>query len=445
MNTTFKYIVFLLTGIISYSCVDDGKETFVLPDTTPSVGTGSYIKTGSSADYVVITTSEGHSVNVPSHSIPPTISGDDGTVTFSIEFEDDLPLPLPDCLELKSRVMKIEPFNFIFTYPLTIKFPLGNLNPSEVFVYYYNGGSNEWEYIPYSGFDSDRSGTIASFRLGYFILAENKCNTDPLGGYRLIHPASDNGQYFYTVSFSYEGEGWNKGFRIYNPIARTLPKANGTPESYTYIPYLPEGWYWMEIAREKRNSINSAPEYIEYLTIWNQEDVSNFSGEYFRELSSPNPYYNMPEFEGWKDLIFHEDVSWLRGRPDYWPAYTPTYGTGRFQATLTWINSYNNITDYDLHLYGPDGLNVYFANKRSGVFELDRDWISEIGEAVENIYSTNNQLPKGEYTVKVNHYSGVSGKEFNCRVLLDGRVVATKRSSIERGGNMETIYQFNIE
>ena len=135
-------------------------------------------------------------------------------------------------------------------------------------------------------------------------------------------------------------------------------------------------------------------------------------------------------------------AGWNEGRPAAWGEETVTYGTGKFQATLTWINESGNTTDYDLHLTTPSG-EVYYMNKRQGSFELDRDVIDALGNAVENIYSINDSFERGTYKVRVHHYGGATGKRFNCRILVNG-VVVKSVTGVQDSGYAD-IYTFAIE
>ena len=148
-------------------------------------------------------------------------------------------------------------------------------------------------------------------------------------------------------------------------------------------------------------------------------------------------------YQGWNNLELTGNGSWQTGRPSAWGDATVTYGTGYFQATLTWVNSTGSIVDYDLHLTGPNSTHIYFGSKNNSYFELDRDWTSPLGNAIENIYSINETMPAGTYTVYVNLFSGVKNKPFNCRIILNGTVVKSVSSSISSGN--QTIYTFTIE
>ena len=89
--------------------------------------------------------------------------------------------------------------------------------------------------------------------------------------------------------------------------------------------------------------------------------------------------------------------------------------------------------------------NVFFTNKKQGCFELDRDWISNPGNAVENIYSVNDNFTPGQYQVKVHHFGGVVGRRYNCRVIINGVVVKSVSGAIGTNKQFDDIYSFNVE
>jgi hypothetical protein len=93
-----------------------------------------------------------------------------------------------------------------------------------------------------------------------------------------------------------------------------------------------------------------------------------------------------------------------------------------FQATLTWTNNEQHSTDLNLHLYGPNGMHVYWLNPQSADsnFILDHNWLRSYGNAIENIYSARS-IPPGDYKVTVHHYSG-DPANYNIRILRFGTV-----------------------
>ncbi|MDR0927358.1 MAG: hypothetical protein LBO69_06280 [Ignavibacteria bacterium] len=99
-----------------------------------------------------------------------------------------------------------------------------------------------------------------------------------------------------------------------------------------------------------------------------------------------------------------------------------------FYVMLTWRNNDREITDLDLHLVGPNGMHIYFGDKINSdeSMGLARDLIDEKGRLTEVIYSVKGkEMPKGEYYICVNGYSGYVPKEFNVRIIHNGEVANT--------------------
>ena len=79
-------------------------------------------------------------------------------------------------------------------------------------------------------------------------------------------------------------------------------------------------------------------------------------------------------------------------------------GTGDVQVTLIWDND----SDFDLHVFDPDGTEIYFAatTSPSGGM-LDRDDVPSCGDNsthVENIFWPTGGAPSGTYTYYVRHF-----------------------------------------
>jgi hypothetical protein len=123
--------------------------------------------------------------------------------------------------------------------------------------------------------------------------------------------------------------------------------------------------------------------------------------------------------------------------------------TGEFQVTLRWHNSESRATDVDLHLYGPN-IHVWYSSKLSsdGSLRLDRDWKSELGDAVENIYQVKDSEGKsipmtpGNYRIEVDHYSGADAMPYEVRVIRGGSV--SNFSGTLSSGQTETLMTFTV-
>jgi hypothetical protein len=422
---TIRYLILsILAGLLPTACLDNGNSTLLLETGETNDGaTETNTATASSSAYTELSYN-GFRLIAPIQSVSETQSGQDGKIVFSLETTDELPASLPAGATQIGQAAKIEPFNFNFATPLTLSLPTGGNNGIEnIGVYLFNETTNRWDKIPISGFEAGRV-IVSTLSLGYFVVVSENPGANP-GGICFRHPATETA-YFYTLTLS-------NGYITY-----TIPLGNGRPGENTYIPFIPQGTYTVNVAREERSTIYSERTSIEYYTQATTVTVG-------QPLIKGQAGSSWNEYTGWTYLTLKNGGYWTTGRPGYWDAPTVTYGTGKFQATLTWVNSTSSTVDYDLHLYGPNSLHVYFSNERQGCFELDRDWLHAVGNAIENIYSINDDFPKGEYTVKVHLYGGVTGKEFNCRVLYDGQMVQSVRSSLFNQKDMTEIYRFTVQ
>ena len=95
-------------------------------------------------------------------------------------------------------------------------------------------------------------------------------------------------------------------------------------------------------------------------------------------------------------------------------------------------------------------MHVYWSAKNAsdGTLQLDRDWRSTTGNAVENIYSLKT-MTKGTYTVKVNLYSG-STTSYSVRIIRGGTVktftgTVSTVNGTEDSSKMLTIDSFTIQ
>lgn len=416
----------LFAATMLTACLSDGDDTIVLEDGTYTGG----IQEGQDETQVVSTsesktfTRAGFILTVPYGAVPKNTSGDDGRVAFSVSRVEELPASLPAGSTLVNNAsIKIEPMNFVFTSPLTMKIPAQGYDADELQLLHYNEYTNSWENVPFSTINSDGTISVSIIELGYFVLVKKPTSQQQMGGVHIAQRYLSEDYFYYLTLIPSSGQT--------DGLKRIAFAANGED---IYMGNIPLGEYSVIISREQRNSLDNASLKSEYNTESILVNVINV-------LTAGNGDYST--YTGWTEIELGN--RWTTGRTDAWGDVTATYGTGKFQATLTWVNSGNNATDYDLHLFGPSNMHVYFSDKTSESFELDRDWLTGSGNAVENIYSINDTFTPGTYTVKVHHYSGVFGKRYNCRVIVDGVVVKSVSGSITTDNAFDEIYSFNIE
>lgn len=426
MKTCFNKAILwaFLSSFALVSCIGDGDDTLVLEE-------GSRIESGKDETRIVSSSESatfvrsGFTITVPHGAVPHNDQGKDGKVSFSVTKNENLPAQLPAGTSIiRDANIKAEPMNFTFNSPLTIKIPTQGEDLSKVALLRYNEFTNSWEEVPFSSINDDGTVSVSVIELGYFVLVR-KTSENRLGGVRIKKEYLNEDYYYYLTLTPVNGSE--------NEAKRIAFAANGED---LHMANLPLGNYRVTLTRELRKTLGEASSKTEYYTVSGTINVTT-------TLIKGNGGYET--YSGWRDITL-SDIYWQTGRPDAWGTVTTTYGTGKFQATLTWVNaSASSYTDYDLHLYGPDGLHVFFSNKQEGVFELDRDWIRDVGNATENIYNVNDVIPSGTYTVKVYHYSGTVGKRYNCRVIIDGVVVKSVTGAIDQNKQLDDIYTFTVE
>jgi len=203
--------------------------------------------------------------------------------------------------------------------------------------------------------------------------------------------------------------------------------------------FLPQGTYTFWVSRTQPGTLSQLPKVYTYSVVASAT------------IDGPLTYWGWGNIDesSWTNLQLPGGGEWREGSPGEWGTPTSTYGTGDFQATLTWVNTAESSTDLDLHLYrtvsGAQDMHVYYSSKTAadGSFQLDRDWLTETGNAIENIYSLTTPLPKGQYTLKVHHYSGSYPKPWNVRVIRNYSV-RNYGNTMTQDDQEVTITQFTI-
>lgn len=365
----------------------------------------------------------GYTFKVPTGAVPKGDNDSNGSVAFSVETLEtpELPAPAPEGVSfIEGSGILASPSNFTFASPIFINVPLRGNNPSNTRLYKWNALQQRWEIVPFSSINPNGTADVAVLELGYYVLGVTE-STQRVGGIKIQKAKIDAGYYYYLTVIPQNG----------NSSSASVSFTSGGED--LYMANIPLGAYQVQIARERRTSYDSQTVTVEYSTVTTVINVESVL------VALGNSY---DSYTGWTILDL-SNIDWNEGRPSYWGEETVTYGTGTFQATLNWINYSESTTDYDLHLTTPTGKEVYYSNKQADGFELDRDVISDIGNCVENIYSIAESLPAGSYKVRVHHYSGATGREYNCRVIIRGKVVTTYRGITNSG--YQDIYSFTLQ
>jgi hypothetical protein len=409
------------------SCSDDDTTT---NPTDPANGNGTTQSVTSDQRQTI--EYDGFRLEVHTGDVPRNSNGTAGTVTFSLNTSSDIESgipPVPSPYSVIGKYLKAGPESFNFNSPVQLFFPAGSQSsPQDLAVLQYSDATQDWRIIPTS--DIDTAGKkigVDLLSLGYYVLVRQNLsdnNTDfRQGGCMYDCPPEPFMNYILTVqsvspekpSILSQYSGGLIGQAYMGPIFL------GCPIGKTKA-IVPQGSisFWVT-----RSNCQANPPVIETYSIPAPVTVSDplvFSG------------WSTYDAEVYVPFCLPAGGSWIAGRPENWPPATVPVGTGILQATLTWINTSSNAADLDLHLYGPDNLHIFWQNTTSTNFSLDRDWQSQTGNAIENIFSTTTTVPSGNYRVNVAHFQGFA-KSFNCRVIVNGSV--TNYSGNLGGGSVD--------
>jgi hypothetical protein len=382
----------------------------------------------SSTDYGSVEASSGESISVVPGTVPTDGQGNVAEVTFTIETNVAAPQALRNGGTFVGNLVKFGPEYFTFNWPVTLAIPYDDAqNPHELYVMGYDYGEEKWIVFPKVGIDAESKKIyFNSKQLGVFGLAELSEDFRDLdwadGGIRF---SESSREYFYTISIAERTNmkypqqlNWS-GAAADRCILGSTGSQNNKPLATTWV-YAFQADYKLWITRQKVGSFGQLPGPLETYSIpvscsLTEPCVCNLSATTFpnQDLCSP-----------WVTITLPSGGTWQEGTGSIpcWGAPTVTYGTGDFQATLNWINNNSHSTDLDLHLYGPNGIHVYYDAQVSsdGSIALDRDWLSYPGNATENIYSLKD-MPAGSYEIKVKLYGG-DPVSFNVRVIRYGQV-----------------------
>lgn len=406
----------------------------------------------------------GYKIDVASGTIPQKGSDSDAEVTFSIEGVDQVEHPLPsNFTSVNNKYVIMGPEAFVFSLPLTLYFPIGNRNVSDVRVAKYDDLEGKWLIMPTCVYSENpkRIG-ISDMSLGTYALIENPLigsGTRSLDSYQY----RDGGVLLDKVDF--------RGYPNKLAFAITLKRKVKLkyPEQ--------ENWYQLKRGTVIASTGNSSNvknlggillqgEYEIWVSMFTKpwpNEWRTYPNPLWIKIDNPILHYTLPEAKNLPNASVQDDVfkmvgwnvikmdelgdpfSWPIGKPEELPLETETVGTGKFQATLTWANTNSSATDLDLHMYGPNDLHVFYSNPKpeGAAFNLDRDWMEELGNAIENIYSIRNDWPKGAYRITLKHFNGSSPKPYNIRILNQGKV-KTYSGSIS-SEKEETIANFTVD
>lgn len=360
---------------------------------------------------------DGFSLIVYAETVPRQTNGSEGTVVFSMNTSESLPSGLPSLPSGYTQIGKFlnaGPDNFNFNGPVRVTFSAGaESSPSNLNVLGYFPATNDWRIIPSYVVDpNNKTMAVDVLNLGWFVLVKSTSDNAflPHGGFQYC---INDGLTFIIVTIKsavFEEPGIANFYpdglagRVF--VSPNIPGTVFPSDKCRGI--VPRGTYELWVSTRKFNETQIFTYSIPFTVT-----ISN-------SLNFPLPWI-YTDADGWTTFGCQPPAggTWLPGRPQSWPPPTIPYGSGKLQATLTWLNSSGDAADLDLHLLGPNGIHISWQNTSTNDFKLDRDWRSQLGNAVENIYSLNNTIPSGNYSIKVHNFQGVT-KSFNTRVVLNG-------------------------
>jgi len=437
-------IIFIFAAMYSLLLFSGCQKTEEETPVTPPTGTGE----GVTATYTSTTNGtvayDNFSLIVDKGDVPTLTSGDPGSVTFSMNTSSTIEsgyTAVPSGYTIVSKYLKAGPESFTFNAPIQIYFPASSQSsPQGLMVMNYRPETQSWKIITVAAIDTaNKKVAVDVLTLGYYVLVKSNATTD----------ASD----FRQGGCVFDREDlWTNYILTVKSAALEKPEqlalfANG------FIGGTYTGPIFLGCPNGKTKAI--VPQGT--IEFWVSYSICNGSDQriYTYSLPATVTVSDPLNFIGWStyDAVTYVPFTlpvggtWVLGRPGgsggtgAWPPATVPYGSGVFQSTLTWVNAGGTVADMDLHLYGPNGIHIYYGNRTTADFSLDRDWRSTLGNATENLYSVRSVMPSGEYTVKVVNYSG-STMSFNTRVVLNG--ASTNYSGTLSATQEATVKTFTI-
>ena len=390
-----------------------------------------------SAQGAVISTQSGIQLQIHAGTVPHRADGSAGTTTFSIETNAQPPAPLPADVRAVSSIVKFGPDGFVFAEPVGMRLPMPSVDDkSKLNILRYQPGAGKWLRYPMSF--NGNSVTMAGYDLGYAVVTMPSLSVEQSSpsisnwdGYNgafywgntncPVGAAMGNFCWYYftitKVTLKYPDQQSMLGM-----IMKTGSDSTGSwPQCYESVGNssskvcmfsLPQGQYEFCVTAFEAPMEKTIPEKRTY----SKRGIAN--------LNTAAHYEQVWGWTGVVPLMLEDGGVWGTADVVHCPSPSPTIpvGTGELQATLTWVNTASESTDLDLHLYGPDGLHIYWNNEGPQKnLRLDKDWQHAEGSAIENIYSVGTPLPSGHYRLVVKHFRDSDPpKSYTVRFIFRG-------------------------
>ena len=382
----------------------------------------------------VLATGGGHILSVGPDSVPTYQNGSAATISLSVDVSSSPPAPPPAWLNIVSQPVTFGPENFVFDFPLTVRMPLAGVDDvSDLFFVRYNAAQNAWTRSLLA-FNPDANDAVETtlFTLGAMAVGTYDVTAaamHPQGGLYVPNthcPIGGRNCFYYLTIKSFTPKYADEapaGSFVGNVLRLRSNVTGESPEPTGWL--LPQGTYsFCYSALESPLTLTSLEKYInpnaETVTI-NEPYACSSTFTCKTEIHPINR-------EGWIKATDNRPCGMGGALAPTDPA---TLGaTGDFQATLTWINTDGNATDLDLHLYGPNGLHVYYRQKTAGTAVCvstatgnpSPGMRSRIFSRRRTARGTSIPMPSGSYSLRVHHYAGADNKAYQVRVIRNGTV-----------------------
>lgn len=118
--------------------------------------------------------------------------------------------------------------------------------------------------------------------------------------------------------------------------------------------------------------------------------------------------------------------------PEPGPTPEPELGTGDVQITLRWESS----ADIDLHVFEPDGTEIYYSDRgptaTGGQLDVDSNVGCEQEASVENVFWPDGDMPLGDYRVEVHGFevTGCGSGDYTLTARVKGESVLDESGTV---------------
>jgi len=118
--------------------------------------------------------------------------------------------------------------------------------------------------------------------------------------------------------------------------------------------------------------------------------------------------------------------------PSPGPDPEPELGTGDVQITLRWTSA----ADLDLHVFEPDGTEIYFSSPgptaTGGQLDVDSNVGCEQEASVENVFWPDGEMPLGDYRVVITGYEveGCGSGDYALTASVRGQPVLDEAGTV---------------